>query len=292
MVFYDTLQKIITNNHPRTIPFPSKKQLNSVSLDRIFDIYKERVANAKDYTFFFIGNFSKDTLAPLIEKYIGSLPVSDKQEKWKNVDPDFPDGIKEVTIRSGMEPQSFVSLVMNEPFEWEQEKKLTLNMLEKILSIRLRKKLREEESEVYGVNARASVSRYPESEYMFQFIFGCNPAKTDTLVNIIFKEISKMQSAPPTKLEMQKAVNTFIRQRETQMEKNKFWRNVLEDHYLKNKPIKTFKAYKTAVQKVSPDNITQAAKKYLTKDHYVKLILKPEKAELKKSKRSNNKTKK
>lgn len=275
-VFYDTLQKIVTQNDPRTIPFPSSEQLNDVSMNTIYAIYKERVADASDYTFFFVGNFNMDSLIPYIEKYLGALPVKGQKEQWKDVTAEFPDGITNATIHKGTEPQSFVALVMNEPFDWSYEKTLEMNMLEKILSIRLRKKMREEESEVYGIRVNANASQFPKSEYTFSFVFGCNPAKTDTLVSIIFDEIENIQNSLPTDLEMQKAQNIFIRQRETKMEQNGFWLNQLEYKYFKGAELKTMDEYSQLVKQITAEDIKKAANHFLIPGHYVKLILKPE----------------
>ncbi len=274
-VFYDTLQKIVTRNDPRTIPFPSSEQLSEVSMNKIFTIYKERVANASDYTFFFVGNFKYDSLIPYIEQYLGALPVSGQKEQWKDVTAEFPDGITNTTIHKGTEPQSFVALVMNEPFDWSYEKTLKMNMLEKIISIRLRKKMREEESEVYGISVNANASLYPDSEYSFSFVFGCNPAKADTLVDIIFDEIKKIQNTHPSDIEMQKARNIFIRQRETKIEQNGFWINQLENHYFLGTKLKTIDEYTMLISSIPAEEIKKAANHFLTPGHYVKLVLKP-----------------
>ncbi|MFW6224885.1 MAG: M16 family metallopeptidase, partial [Bacteroidota bacterium] len=208
-------------------------------------------------------------------QYLGALPVSDQKEQWKDVTAEFPGGITNATIHKGTEPQSFVALVMNEPFDWSYEKILKMNMLEKILSIRLRKKMREEESEVYGIRVNANASLYPKSEYSFSFVFGCNPAKTDTLLDIIFDEIKKIQNTLPTDVEMQKARNIFIRQRETKIEQNGFWVNQLKNHYFQGTELKTIEEYSLLVNQISAEDIKNAANYFLTPGHYVKLVLKP-----------------
>ena len=36
--------------------------------------YQDRFANAANFTFFFVGAFKVDEIAPLLSKYLGSLP--------------------------------------------------------------------------------------------------------------------------------------------------------------------------------------------------------------------------
>lgn len=48
--------------------------------NRMFQLYKEAVANPANYTFLFTGNVNIETLKPLLEQYIASLPTGKKEE--------------------------------------------------------------------------------------------------------------------------------------------------------------------------------------------------------------------
>ncbi len=54
--------------------------IKSADYDRMFHLYKEAVANPANYTFLFTGNVNMDTLKPLLEQYIASLPTGKKEE--------------------------------------------------------------------------------------------------------------------------------------------------------------------------------------------------------------------
>lgn len=75
----------MTKNHPRAGGIPKPEDLDKVNLDRSIQIYKERFANAGDFTFFFVGSFNEDSIKPLIEKYIGSLPSVPKKKHIKTL---------------------------------------------------------------------------------------------------------------------------------------------------------------------------------------------------------------
>jgi zinc protease len=36
--------------------------------------YKDRFADASDFTFVFVGSFDPETMKPLVERYLGGLP--------------------------------------------------------------------------------------------------------------------------------------------------------------------------------------------------------------------------
>lgn len=57
------------------------EELNAVNYDRILEIAKERFANASDFVFTFVGSVNIDSLKPMVEKYIASLPGNNSREK-------------------------------------------------------------------------------------------------------------------------------------------------------------------------------------------------------------------
>jgi zinc protease len=51
VIFQDTLSKIISMNSPRVISFPTEAQISQVNLDRSVSIFKDRFADASDFTY-------------------------------------------------------------------------------------------------------------------------------------------------------------------------------------------------------------------------------------------------
>src|SRR5690606_13627728 len=78
-VLQDTLAALMGGYHPRRQPYTAER-LDRIDLDRAVDIYRERFADAGDFTFYFVGNVDADTLRPLVERYIASLPAKGTKE--------------------------------------------------------------------------------------------------------------------------------------------------------------------------------------------------------------------
>ncbi|MCK7540230.1 MAG: hypothetical protein MZV63_59715 [Marinilabiliales bacterium] len=57
MIFQDTLSKIISMNSPRVIAIPTDAQIDQINLDRAIAIFKDRFADASDFTYLMVGNF-------------------------------------------------------------------------------------------------------------------------------------------------------------------------------------------------------------------------------------------
>ncbi len=119
VIFSDTLSKIVSKNSPRVIAIPTEAQLDQINLDRLLAIFRDRFADASDFTYFMVGNFKTDEVLPLLEKYIGGLPSIRRKETWKDVTPGFPEGKVIVDVPKNSEPQSLVAMVWKGDFKWK-----------------------------------------------------------------------------------------------------------------------------------------------------------------------------
>lgn len=275
--FRDTLIKTITQNDPRSIILPDKQQLDKIELNAAYKTYRDRFADAGDFLFFLVGNFDIEEAIPLLETYIGGLPTIDRNESWKNVEPEFPDGITNVTIHKGTEPKSEVAIAMKNSFEWNEVNMLHLNMAIKILSIKLRESMREDQGGVYGVWVKEDTQKFPEPKYSIFVSFGCSPENVDTLTNTVFREMKRLTDEGPEALDLTKAKETLIRQRELNVKKNAFWMMRLKGIYYTDNEVLSVENYKKRVNGVTEKDIQQAAKRYFNFDNYVRVVLLPEK---------------
>ena len=71
--FQEALNEALTQNHPRART-PTPEMLDKMDLNKAMAFYKDRFGDAGDFTFVFVGTFNTDTMKPLVEKYIASLP--------------------------------------------------------------------------------------------------------------------------------------------------------------------------------------------------------------------------
>ena len=107
-IIQDSIDFITSNYSPRTQPL-SRKYLESLDMEKMNKIYKERFGNAADFTFFIVGNVEANELKPLVEKYLGSLPTSKEREEWTDTGVRAPKGIVKKVIPVKMEtPKSLV----------------------------------------------------------------------------------------------------------------------------------------------------------------------------------------
>ncbi|PJB59325.1 MAG: insulinase family protein [Bacteroidetes bacterium CG_4_9_14_3_um_filter_41_19] len=275
-VFYDTLYKLATSNNIRTVVIPTEAQLNSINMEKAYAFYKDRFANANEFQFVFVGNFDLNTIKPLIVKYLGSLPNAGMASAWKDVSPKFPDGTTEATVRKGTEPQSSVAILMDEAFEWNATNEIRMTMLMKILGIRLRENMREDQGGVYGVRASQNTKKYPKEEVSVMIGWGCDPNKADTLSQTVFLEMKAIQESGPSEINLGKAKETLIRDFETNAEQNKYWLGKIQASLFNQSEMLTIKEIQDMISAVSAEDIQNMAKKYFNSEHYLKVVLLPE----------------
>lgn len=275
--FSSEFQKVMTQNHFRGGGLPKPEDFDKINLDRSLQIYKERFANAGDFTFFFIGSFDEDSIKPLIQKYIGSLPGNPTKENFKDLGIRPPSGTVEKVFNKGSEPQSIVNIVFTEPAVYSEKDNYLLQSLADVMNIKLIEQLREEKSGVYGVSASGRMSKYPYSYSNFSISFPCAPENADTLSKAALDELKKIIQNGVTPEDLEKIKEQQKRKLEVDVKQNQYWMtNLTEAYYLGNDPDGILNRQKQ-IDEVTSKMIQDAAKKYINLNHYIRGVLKPDK---------------
>ena len=276
MAFYTKLVEITSSNNSRVFIFPKPEQLQSLTLDEIYKVYEKAYKSANSYTFVLVGNFEIDKIIPLLETYIGGLPVLGEKRNWVERKVDFPKGKTEAVVNKGKEPKSSVALSFNGDFKWNDKNYWISRLLMQALSIKLRETMREDQGSVYGVRANIDLDKYPKSMYDISISWGCAPENVDKLVNTVFEEMKKIVDNGPTDTDIEKVKETSIKERETQVKENKFWVEYIKNRTFMDEKLITFDQYKAIIKQITKSDLQNAAKNYFTPNHFVKVVLLPE----------------
>jgi zinc protease len=283
-VFMDTLQVTMSQGHPRARP-PSPLLFDSLDLHRSFEIYRDRFADASDFTFYFVGTFEPDSLRPLVETYVASLPSIGRQETWADVGIRPPGGVVRRTVRQGIEPKARTHLVFHGPFEFGREQVYALNSLAEVLQIRLREVLREDLSGTYGVGVGASGLRDPRPEYRLSIGFGAAPERLDELVQVVFAELDSLKRNGPRETELAKVREIQFRARETQLRENNFWIAQILNYDRYGWDFAQIPNLAQRTERLNAQLIRDAARRYLNTTRYVQVSLYPEDFQLAETRR-------
>jgi zinc protease len=272
----DTIRVTLANYHFRSRPF-SISMVDEANLDKAVNFYRNRFADFSNFTFFFIGSFDMDSIKPLVEQYLASLPSLKRNETWRDVGIEPPKGIITKEVDRGIEPKSLVNITFTGPFEWSQQNRYDFNSMIDALNIRLREVLREDKGGTYGVRISGYHARYPRQEYTITISWGCNPERVDELVRETFKQIDSLKTKPFDPVYVEKVRETQRRTYEVNLKKNSFWLGNLQAYYTNRENPEMILNYPSLVDHLNAAGLQEAVKKYFNTDNYVKIVLLPEK---------------
>lgn len=275
-VFADTVAAVLGNYSVRRTG-PSLEKVEQINLDRAYQIFKERFADAGDFTFTFVGNFETEKIKPLLEQYLASLPSDDRNDKPRDLGIKTPAGKIEKTVLKGQEPKANVRLVFSGDYTYNEENNNQLDALAEVLTIKLIERLREDEGGVYGVGARASYSKYPQANYTINISFGCGPENVEKLIASTLDEINKIKQSGAQAVDIEKFVAEERRSTEIQLKDNGFWLGYLTGQIQNDEDPKQILGYMESLKKITPEVLKAAANKYLSGNNYIRLVLLPEK---------------
>jgi zinc protease len=273
--FYDQQARLLSNYHPYGNAW--LPDYDKIDYDKGFAFYKERFADASDFTFFFVGNIDSEAFKPMVERYIASLPSLNRQEKWIDRGVRAPKGKIDTTFYKGSDAKSMVQIVFDgELPAYDEKDAFLLEMLGDLLDIKLIETIREEASGAYTVGAYGYLIKLPYAGYRFTISFPCAPERVDELTALTLAEIKKVQEGEIAEVDLQKIKEQYRRKMEVQLRTNKYWLDSLRGRYLGQMDPEGILKWEEYMQSVTKQNLQTVAKKYLDTNAFIRAVLKPE----------------
>jgi len=274
-VFSDTVSAVMGNYNIRRTG-PTLQKLNQIDLDKAYHIYKERFADAGNFTFTFVGSIDTNTIKPLLEKYLGSLPAANQHEQAKDLNIHPPSGKVEKTVYKGSEPKATVYLVYTGQYDYSPENNTKMDAMKEVLEIRLLQRLREDESGVYSPGVEENTTKLPHQRYSFIVHFGCAPQNVEKLIASALDEINKLRTDGPLQENIDKWRAEDKTSFEPQLKTNGFWLGYLNGQLQNDEDLNELNKYNLLLDEVKPGDVKTMAGKYLSGDNYIRLVLMPD----------------
>ncbi|MGF7140260.1 M16 family metallopeptidase [Roseimarinus sediminis] len=274
-IMQDSLSFIFNDYHARVRPL-NTAYLNDIRFDDIQKIYKDRMQDAGDFTWFIVGNIDEETAKAMAQKYLGSLSDNEREENWKDRGVRAPEGKVEKEIPIAFTtPKSNVNVRFVNEVEYTPENKLLLQVLEGILDLRYTETIREEEGGTYGVGIGSGLSQYPVSEGTMRMLFDCDPNRATDLKAIIYREIDKIKAEGPLAVDFDKTVKNLLKDREQSREHNQFWMNALYNYYYTGYNPALDENFETILEKMKAEDVQKFASKFFENADLVDVVFVP-----------------
>lgn len=273
--FTDTLNAALSQDHLRARPM-SPGLVAEMNLDKSFAFYKDRFADASDFTFVLVGSFDLPTIKPLVERYLGSLPALHRKEAGRDVGIRPPTGVVEKTVTKGREPRSQVGIVFTGPFQNTRRERLVVRAVADTLEGSLQRVLREDLGGTYGVSVQPDYTKRPTEEYSLTISFACDPARTENLVKALFEVVEQFRTTGPTAAQVADVRAALVRDLETNSQQNSYVLGQLAFAYQYGEDLPEISSLQGLYDQLTPSMLRDAARTYLDMNRYVKVVLFPE----------------
>lgn len=274
--FSDTLNNTLWQYNPRRRPL-GVEMLPEADFSKMDDIFTQRFSNAADWTFYFVGNIDVNTAKPLIERYIGSIPSSKKQEKWVDRNEKAASGVIKKHLYTPMQvPKATVAVMQGGSFGYSEKERMLLSFINEILDLKYTETIREKESGTYGVSVQTSMSKYPKPTYRLITYFTCAPEKAAHLTGIIYEQIELLKKEGPTPTEIDNVVKNKLKERAEQVKENSYWLRGLKFYYENGQNTLDDAAYTEMVKSITAKDIQEAVKKYYDGKNVVEITQLPQ----------------
>jgi zinc protease len=217
-----------------------------------------------------------DTVIPMVEKYIGSLPSKGRVETWVDRKVEQPEGkiIKEISMPLTI-PKSTVFISFAEELKYKPENYLALEVISGILDLVYTEKVREDEGGTYGVQVSLAAQKRPVQIGEGFISFDCDPARASDLKAIIYKELDNLMKKGPSRENLDKTVNNILKTREENKMHNAYWLGIISRYYSYGINSNDPENYEEILKSFTTKDIKKKAAKMFSKADVVDLIFKP-----------------
>jgi zinc protease len=277
-VFGEKVEQINTSNH-YTAKSPTPADIQALDLEAMSRFYKERFANAADFTFLFVGAFKVDDMVPLLERWVATLPSTGKKaSNFRDVGVRFPARVVTEEVRKGKEPASQTVMSFFADTNLDELEMHRARAAASLLGIRLRDILREELGGTYSVGVSYN-STLPVKGYGAVTVrFGSSPENVQKLTDAVLKEVERLKTEGPSAEDVAKVQELERRDLEESAKQNAYWIGSLQTvHMLGWDPVGITRRGER-IEKLSAPVLQDMFKKYFPLDRYTVVTLKPEAA--------------
>lgn len=274
--FRDSVEATRYGHHPWSTQM-SEALVDSISYDRVLEIYADRFSDASDFTFVFCGRFDTDSLRLFAEQYLAALPV--KKRADKPVDLKFFPVKGTVTNRFARKmerPQAFVLTYWHGSCKDNLSNRLASSVLGQALEMRFLEVIREEMGAAYSVSAHCGVERNSVEKpgYALQIVAPVKPETCDTVLTVLRAELEQVARDGVPEKYMSKIKEYMLKTFVESERKNGAWMSRIQqyDRY----GVDVYTDYKQRLEALTSADVADFAAKVLKDGNVCTVVMMPE----------------
>ncbi len=195
---------------------------------------QNNLKNAADYDFIFVGNVDLNTLKPLLEQYIASLPGNPKKlTNAKSVPARYVPGIVNNRFETPAQIDIVKELVLisGDNLEYSLENDAKLTLMGDILKMIYTRSLREELGGTYGAYADASINPRT-NQWNILYVYDTDDKNAKALEDRAVADLKDLMQNGATAEDFNKVKEAALTQSDLNKKKNGYWVGRLSEYIL------------------------------------------------------------
>jgi len=236
---------------------------------------KELFSNAAGSTVTIVGDFDLQVMKPLVEKYVGSLPVGKKAPKYIDHKYQYIQGIDEHPFNVKMAtPKVTASIIYNGGMEYTLENQLRMNALSYILDLIYTDEIREKEGGTYGVGTSCILMPAPDDKFLIEVDFDTDEEKAGKLVPMARDLFEALAVDGPSQDYLDKAKENALKNISENRISNGYWTRTIRT--LEKYGVDMDTAYENGVNALTVESIRDLVKTILSFGNRATIVMHPE----------------
>lgn len=269
--FSDSINVALYNHHPRALSMKAD-MLDKIDYNKVMELYKNRFADASDFTFILVGNIDEKTATPLIEQYLGALPSIKRDEHFRDTKMDIRKGMYENNFTKDLEtPKASVLMLYSGNCKYDLKNNLQMSMLGQLLNMVYLRTVREDAGGTYGVSCSGRLSKYPTEKGIFQAYFDTDPNRREEMMNLISKGIEEFIANGPVSEDLSKVKEYMLKTYKQNQKENNYWMGILSTYYWENLDMNT--GYEETVNAITGDDLKAFAKAFFGQKNEIEVSM-------------------
>ncbi len=269
--FVDSMDVTLFNHHPRSMRMKAEL-VDRIDYQKGLEMSRDRYADASGFTFYFVGNVDRETLRPLVEQYLASLPSLYRNETFRDNQMDIVKGaVSNVFEKQQEKPKATITAIQSGTIPYTFENQMKMNVLTQILTMIYTEKVREDEGGAYYVSVHNSLGKYPKEVFLIQIFFETSPDKREKLMEIIYGELEEIAKNGPSQTELDKVKEFMYKKHEEDLKENGYWLGLLDEYYFTG--VDMADGYNDLLEKITVRDLQQLMVELLSQNNRVEVVM-------------------
>ncbi|MDR2585674.1 MAG: insulinase family protein [Prevotellaceae bacterium] len=253
------INKLIYGDQYLRRPSLSQEMIGRVDFATMERVYRTLFTTADGMTVVMVGDVDPNTVQPLVEKYIGSLPVLGVTPAWRDEGVYLPRGeIDTLLSSSAKDPHSTIIHLYHGEMRNSLRNRVMMSILLELLQT---------------FNPLATLESKPAHLFTLMVKFDCDPQQVSEFSELAMALLRNLSIQGPDVERLQEIKNQMMAQRAEDRWTNDYWQSILLHYFCDGVDYDTY--FEETIKGINVDAIKDFVTLILSQNNRITIILKP-----------------